>query len=108
MSPKVPAAVAAVLGLAAVAAIPVGIEVANLSASIDLLQSLDYSVPAAAILGLIAAFFGRRARLGVARSVHRDGVNLTRASRFLAWTGLYFALIGGISLGVDAFLRVRR
>jgi hypothetical protein len=108
MSPKVIAATAGVLGLAAVAAIPVGIEVADRSASIDLVHSLYYSVPAAAILGLIAAFSARRARLGVARSVHREGVNLTRASRLLAWTGLYFALIGGISLGVDAFLRVRR
>jgi hypothetical protein len=108
MSPKVPAAIAALLGIAAVVAIPVGLEVADRSASIDLVHSLYYSVPAAAVLGLIGAFFARRARLGVARSVHREGVNLTRASRFLAWTGLYFALIGGISLGVDAFLRVRR
>jgi hypothetical protein len=108
MSPKVPAITATVLGLAAVASIPVGIEVADRSASIDLLHSLYYSVPAGAILGLVAAFFARRARLGVARSVHRAGIGLTRASRFLAWTGVYFALIGGISLGVDAFLRVRK
>jgi hypothetical protein len=26
----------------------------------------------------------------------------------LAWTGVYFALIGGISLGVDAFLHLRK
>jgi hypothetical protein len=108
VSPKVPAAFAVVLGVAAVAAIPAGIEVAQQSASIDLLKSLYGSVPAAAVLGLVAAFFGRRARLGVARSVHREGVGLTRTGRLLAWTGVYFALIGGISLGVDAILRVRR
>jgi len=108
MSPKVPGAVAAVLGLAAVAAIPVGMEVSQQSASIDLLHSLYVSVPAAAVLGLIAAFFARRARLGAGRSVHREGINLARVSRFLAWTGVYFALIGGISLGVDAFLHLRK
>jgi hypothetical protein len=107
MSPKVSATVAVVLGLAAVAAIPAGIAVAQESASIDLLKSLYGSVPAAAVLGLIAALFGRRARLGVARSVHREGVGLTRLGRLLAWTGLYFALIGAISLGVDAILRAR-
>ena len=108
MSPRVPATAALLFGLAAVAAIPVGMEVAQRSASIGLLQSLYWSVPSAAGLGLIGGFFGRRARFAVARSVRREGRRLTRAGRFLAWTGVYFSLIGGISLAVDTILRVRK
>jgi hypothetical protein len=108
VSPRVPATAALVFGLAAVAAIPVGMEVAQESASIGLLESLYWSVPAAAVLGLIGAYLGRRARFAVARSVRREGRRLTRVSRFLAWTGVYFALIGGISLAVDTILRVRK
>ena len=103
-----PAAAALVFGLAAVAAIPVGMEVAQKSASIGLLQSLYWSVPAAAGLGLIGGFFGRRARFAVARSVRREGRRLNRAGRFLAWAGVYFALIGGISLAVNEILRLRK
>ena len=108
MSPRVPASAALIFGLAAVAAIPAGMEVADRSASIGLLRSLYGSVPTAAVLGLIAVALARRARFAVARSVSREGLGLTRTSRFLAWTGVYFALIGGISLGVDAILRVRK
>jgi hypothetical protein len=108
MSPKIPAGFALLFGLAGVAAIPVGMEVARRSAAIGLLQALYVSVPAAAGLGLIAVFLARRARAGVARSVRREGLALTRTSRFLAWTGVYFALIGGISLGVNEILRLRK
>jgi hypothetical protein len=108
MSPRAPAGAALAFGLAAVAAIPVGIEVADRSASIGLLPSLYGSVPAAAVLGLIAVALARRARFAVARSVRREGLALTRVSRFLAWTGVYFALIGGISLGVYEILRLRK
>lgn len=108
MNPRVPATAALVFGLAAVASIPVGMEVAQRSASIGLLQSLYGSVPAAAVLGLIGAFLGRRARFAVARSVRRQGLGLTRLARFLAWTGVYFALIGGISLAVNEILRLRK
>ena len=108
MSPRVPAAAALVFGLAAVAAIPAGMEVARRSASIGLLQSLYGSVPAAAVLGLIGACLARRARFAVARSVRRKGRRLTRLARFFAWTGVYFALIGGISLGVYEILRLRK
>jgi hypothetical protein len=108
MSPRVPASAALVFGLAAVAAIPVGMEVAEQSASIGLLRSLYGSVPAAAVLGLVAVVLARRARFAVARSVRREGLALTRVSRFLAWTGVYFALIGGISLGVYEILRLRK
>jgi hypothetical protein len=108
MSPRVPATAALSFGLAAVAAIPVGMEVAQRSASIGLLQSLYGSVPTAAVLGLIGAYLGRRARLAVTRSVRREGLGLTRVARFLAWTGVYLALIGGISLAVNEILRLRK
>lgn len=108
MSPRIPATAALVLGLAAVAAIPAGMEVAQRSASIGLLQSLYGSVPAAAVLGLSGAYLARRARFAVARSVKRQGLGLTRVARFVAWTGVYFALIGGISLGVNEILRLRK
>jgi hypothetical protein len=97
-----------VFGLAAVAAIPAGMEVANRSASIGLVRALYFSVPTAAVLGLIGVALARRARFGVARSVRRAGLGLARVSRFLAWTGVYFALIGGISLGVNEILRLRK
>jgi hypothetical protein len=108
MSPRVPAIAALVFGVAAVAAIPAGMEVAQRSATIGLLQSLYGSVPAAAVLGLIGAYLARRARFAVTRSVKRQGLGLTRVGRFLAWTGVYFALIGGISLGVNEILRLRK
>ena len=95
-------------GLAAVAAIPVGIEVSQRSASIGLVEALYGSVPAAAVLGLIGVALGRRARFAVARTVRREGLALTRVSRLLAWTGVYFALIGGIALGVNEILHLRK
>jgi hypothetical protein len=108
VSPRVPAGAALVFGLAAVAAIPAGIEVAERSDSIGLVRSLYGSVPAAAVLGLIGVVLARRARFAVARTVRREGLALTRVSRFLAWTGVYFALIGGIALGVNEILRLRK
>jgi hypothetical protein len=103
------AAVAAiVLGLAALAAMPVGALVAQRASSIGLIQSLYGSVPSGAVLGLMAWAAGRRARFALDRSVTRDGAALVRVGRLLAWAGLYAAFIGGIALGVYAVLHYRQ
>ena len=109
MTSSRPAAGAAiVLGLAAIASMPAGAVAAQLSAGVGLLQSLYITVPAAALLGLLAALAGRRARLALERSVFRDASTLVRAGRLLAWAGLYVAAIGGIALGVYAYLHYSR
>jgi energy-converting hydrogenase Eha subunit A len=87
-----------------VSAIPAGAVAAQLMSSLGLLESLYFSVPVAAVLGLAALAAQRRARFTLARSVFRDGANTVRAGRFLAWAGLYLALVGGIALGVYAVL----
>jgi hypothetical protein len=103
------AAFAAILfGLGSLAAIPVALLVAQKSASIGLLQSLYVSVPAAAVLGIVAWSAARRARYALDRSVTRDGAGLVRTGRFLAAAGMYAALIGGIALGVYALLHYRQ
>jgi hypothetical protein len=95
------------LGVLAVAAIPIAVGAAWVSPAIALLRSLEIGVPAAFVLGLVAVSVARRARYRVERTVARPGAGVVRAARFLAWTGLYFAATGAIALGFYGLLVAR-
>jgi hypothetical protein len=47
----------------------------------------------------------RRARYRLERSVRRAGDGLVRASRLVAWTGVYVAVTGGLALAFYGVLR---
>jgi hypothetical protein len=93
---------AGVLGALSVLAIPVAVVASRWVDGVTLLRSLYIGVPVAAVLGLLAVAAARRARFARARSVRPDG---GRFPTFLAWTGLYLAIVGGLALAVYGALR---
>jgi hypothetical protein len=91
-----------VLGLLAVAVIPVAIVVTE---SIDDLRLLHAgaAVPVAFVLGIAGIRLAKRARRRLERTLGRAGGAVpARLGRVLSWIGVYLALIGAISLGVYA------
>jgi hypothetical protein len=107
MSGSRTAPAAIVLGTLGVAAIPIGIAVSWQLKGLGLLESSEVAVPVAFLLGLAAVAFVRRARFRVDRSVLRNGVELVRAARLLAWGSLYLAFSGAIALGFYGLLVLR-
>ena len=106
MSSSRPAGVAAILfGALAIAAIPGAVAASRYGHGVTLLRSLEVAVPLAFLLGLVAVAVVRRARFLLDRSVARIGERTARVGRFLAWTGLYFALVGGLALGFYGVIR---
>ena len=105
MRGKLASGTALFFGALAVLAIPGGAAAAQYLSSVTLLESLYASVPAAAVLGLIAVAASRRARFVRARSVFQGRGRIVRLGRFLAWTGLYLSFTGGIALAVYGALR---
>jgi len=105
-SSRVAARVAIVLGLVAILAIPVAGVVAW-QTTVTLLDSLYVAVPLAIVAGLAAVSISRRARYRLDRSVRRAGERIVRTSRWLAWSGLYVALTGGLALVFYGVLRAR-
>jgi uncharacterized membrane protein YidH (DUF202 family) len=101
---KVLAWVAALLGLLAIAAIPIGMVVASRSSSISLLEAEEVAVAAGIVIGLLAISLARRARYRVDRSVRRRGDRFVRTARLVAWSGLYVACVGGLSLAFYGLL----
>jgi hypothetical protein len=95
---------AAVFGALAVLANPGAVLAAQVLKGVPLLRALDVGVPVAVLLALLALLASRRARLAHMRSVVADG-KPPRLSRFLAWAGLYAAVIGAVALGVYGVLR---
>ena len=93
---------AGIFGLLAVLVIPAGILASRFTGGVTLLQSLYYTVPASFVLALVALSANRRARYTRARSIRPEG---GRLSSFLAWAGLYVAVIGAVALAVYAALR---
>jgi len=98
---------AILLGLLALAAIPAGAAVSNEVKGIGLVKAMEFAVPAAFVLGLVAVSVARRARFSLDRSVRRPGERIVRTARFLAWTSLYIACTGGIALGFYGLLVLR-
>jgi hypothetical protein len=92
------AVVSLLVGLLAVAAIPVGILITNYRNDLRLIHA-GYAVPVATVLGIVAIRLARRARRRLERTVGRAGGAVpARLGRILGWLGLYFALIGAIAL----------
>ena len=91
-----------ILGLLAVAAIPVAIVVTEQQGDLRLLHA-GVAVPVAFVLGFIGIRLARRARRRLERTLGRaGGVVPARMGRVFSWLGVYFALIGAIALGVYA------
>ena len=105
MSGSRPARVALVLGLLALAAIPVGAAISAYLPDVRLLEAEIVAVPLAFVLGLTAVAVSRRARLRVERSVRRTGERLARVARLTAWSGVYIAVTGGLALAFYGVLR---
>jgi len=96
------AAVSLLLGLLAVAAIPIAILVTHVRNDLRLLHA-GVAVPVAFVLGIAAVLVARKARRRLERSLGRaGGAGSARAGRVLGWLGIYLALIGTISLVVYA------
>jgi len=94
---------AVLLGALAVIAIPVGVLAAQVSAQLRLLETLYVVVGVAAVLGLLALYAARRARLNAARTLSAaGGVRLARA---VAWAGAYAGITGALALAVYGILR---
>ena len=100
-----PAAAAALAaGLLAVAALPVAIAFAQLSARFKLTQAA-VGAPVAALLGLAALLFARRARRRSERTLGRaGGEGAARAGRVLGVLGLCLAASGAIAIGFYGLL----
>jgi hypothetical protein len=89
-------------GLLATAVIPVSILVTEQREDLRLLHA-GFAVPAAFVLGVIGIRLARRARKRLERTLGRAGRVLpARLGRVFSWIGVYFALIGAISLLVYA------
>jgi len=93
-----------VIGALAVLAIPAAIAAAVFTSRVKLLHAVIVAVPTAFVLALIAVALYRRARAKLDRSVRRRGQGAVRTARFLALTGLYFAVTGALALGFYALL----
>ena len=91
-----------ILGLFAVAAIPVAIVVTDVHEELRLLHA-GVAVPVAFVLGFVGIRLAKRARTRLERTLGRAGGAVpARLGRVFSWIGVYFALIGAISLGVYA------
>src|SRR6266511_2317106 len=79
----------------------------NLAARVSVLLGLLAlaAVPVAAALALGALWSARRARRNLERTLGRvGGGRAAGAGRILGWLALYLALVGAISLAVYAYL----
>lgn len=91
-----------VCGLLASAVIPVAIVVTEQREDLRLLHA-GFAVPVAFLLGVVGIRLARRARRRLERTLGRaGGVVPARLGRVFSWIGVYFALIGAISLLVYA------
>jgi hypothetical protein len=94
--------VSLVLGLLAVAAIPVGAAITGWRTDLRLVHA-GFAVPVAAVLAIAAIVVSRRARRRIERTLGRSGGAATaRAGQILGWLAFYVALICAIALGVYA------
>ena len=93
-----------VTGLASVAALPVAVYLTRFSEAYELLHA-GFMIPLAAVLGMAAIAFARRARRRSAVRLEggrRDG--FARTGRVLGIIGLCMALAALVSLGVYGLL----
>jgi hypothetical protein len=87
-----------VAGLLAVAALPAGVALAQVSDRVKLLQAAA-GVPVAALLGLVAVVLARRAVRRSDRTLGRaGGAGAAKAGRVLGVLGLCIAASGAIAI----------
>ena len=101
-----PALWSVLLGLLAVAAIPVAVAYADRSPRLELIWA-GVAVPVAALLGLAALWAARAGRRRAELTLRRSGARTAVVGRLLALVGLVFAGTGAISLAVYAILSWR-
>jgi hypothetical protein len=93
------ASLAAVLGLAAVLAVPAAVVLARQTAGVGLLDAA-WAIPVAAICGLAALLFVRGARGRIRSTLERaGGTGRIRLGRILAVAGICAALSASIAVG---------
>jgi hypothetical protein len=101
---KTPARIAVILGVLAVLVIPGAVAASQTLANVSLLQSLYVGAPVSVLLGLVALFASRRARLGATRSIKPGDAGPVRTGRIAAWAGLYVGVTTALALGVYGIL----
>ena len=101
-----PALWSVLLGLLAVAAIPVAVAYADRSPRVELIWA-GVAVPVAALLGLAALGAARAGRRRAEPTLRRSGARTAVVGRLLGLVGLVFAGTGAISLVVYAILSWR-
>ena len=96
---------ALVLGVLAVAVLPLAIIAAQVSDSLPLLRTLYVAVPISCLLALAGFGAERKARAARARQVQPTGARLGKLARVVVYVGLYAALTAALALGVYGILR---
>ena len=87
------------LGLVAVAAVPIGIALARRTARVELIDAA-WAVPVAAACGVAALLFVRGARGRMRRTLERaGGAGRMRIGRILGVVGICLALSAAIAVG---------
>jgi hypothetical protein len=92
-----------VAGLASCAVLPAAIYVTRFSDSYELLHA-GFTIPVAAVLGLVALVLARRARVRQRISLSGDGGGVATAGRVLGVIGLCLAASALVALGVYGLL----
>ncbi len=99
------AAASVVVGLVAVAVVPLGVVLARYSVTVTLLNSAAGSVPAAVLLGSAAIVLARRGREHAQRTLGRSGgETAARVGRWLGIAGLCVGLAAALALGFFGLL----
>jgi hypothetical protein len=91
-----------VVGVLALAAIPVAVLITEQRSDLRLLHA-GFAVPVAAVLAIVSIRLAKRARRRLERTLGRAGGERTaRVGRIVGWLALYLALTASIALGVYA------
>jgi hypothetical protein len=103
------ASLAALCGLIAALAVPVGVAIAHQTAGVSLVDAA-YAIPVAAVLGVSALLFARGSTGRMRRTLQRaGGAGRTRLGRILGFAGICMALSGTIAIGFyELLLRLER
>jgi len=100
-----PTRTALLLGLLALAAIPVAVVAAERLQGVSLLRALYVGAPVAVVLGFAAVAAARRARFARNRSVRQQDGGAVIFARVVAFLGAYVGVTAALALGVYGILR---
>jgi len=94
-----------VVGVLAIAALPLAVELSRYSTKITLVGSSIVAAPLGVVLGLYALVLARRGRETVERTLGRSrGAGAARAGRILGTIGLCLSVTGCLALGFYGLL----